>query len=172
MRYLYRYQWDTDIDTNEIPIPIPMRYRYRYPWDADTDTHEIPIPIPMRYRYRYPWDTNTDTIARSAKRKFFRLPPRASRPSQLFLYYLREPPGQTPQYYLYWGNTKHIEEKFLYYLREPPGDTPNTTFNGAIHILTRSLQKHCKNHKHSKTIQRPFSSSGGNFRAMPARDRL
>ena len=53
---------------------------------------------------------------------------RAKREAKNFLDYLREPSGRTLQYYLYWGNTKHIEENFLYYLREPPGDPPNTTY--------------------------------------------
>ena len=167
MRYQYWHQWDTDTDTDERPIPIPMRCRYRYPWDTRTDTNEIPIPIPMRYqyryhrakreakifldylrdiheipipipmRYRYPWDTNTDTTARSAKRKFFRLPPRASRLSRNILYYLREPLGTKVRI------LSHTTSASL------PAGRPNTTFNGAILLLTRTFKKHCKNHTHT-----------------------
>ena len=39
------------------------------------------------------YSIRTILSARSAKRKFFRLPPQASPPSQNLLYYLRKPPG-------------------------------------------------------------------------------
>ena len=87
----YRYQYLISM----IPIPIAdindtdiwyRWYRYRY-------RHLISmIPIPTAITMRYRWDTNR------AKREvnIFRLPSRASRQSQLFLDYFREPPGRPP----------------------------------------------------------------------------
>ena len=63
------------------------------------------------------------SFARSAKRIFFILPPRASWQRQ---------------------NANFIS----YYLREPPGGAPNTIFNGAILLLTSTFKKHCKNYTH------------------------
>ena len=127
MRYLYRYQWDTDTDTHEMPIPIPMRYQYRYQWDTDTDTHEIPIPIPSRearsenfFRLppRYPWDTNTDTNELPIPMRYQYRYHRAKREAKNFLDYLREPPGQANFFYTTSASL--------------PAGRPNTTFNGAI----------------------------------------
>ena len=70
-------------------------------------------------------------IARSAKRIFFRLPPRASRPSQLFLDYLREPPGRPP-------TTKNDSPDYRSHF--PPAAMPGLPGTGYREIL-KSLSK-------------------------------
>ena len=60
---------------------------------------------------------------------------RAKREAKIFLDYLREPPGQANFFYTTSASL--------------PAGRPNTTFNGAILLLTSTFKKHCKNHTHT-----------------------